>query len=226
MVRLYTESDLAVGMSISLDPSEQRYLKVRRRASDVELFNRKGLRARGEIEGNRFLVTSVETARFESLPIRVAVGLPDVKVQEGLITSLSECGVRELIFFPAARSQAGESRGSKMSPRWDRLRIEAARQCERGALLEIRMSSFEEVVSTPGAIFLDEDPEAPHASESLLLNEAFVILGPEGGWTAAERESARDRGLQFLHWKMPILRVETAAIAASLWCYEHLNITK
>jgi RsmE family RNA methyltransferase len=57
------------------------------------------------------------------------------------------------------------------------------------------------------------------ANRAASLNpDIIVFIGPEGGFTAAEREQLASHGAKFMRLASPTLRVETAAVAvAALW---------
>jgi 16S rRNA (uracil1498-N3)-methyltransferase len=73
--------------------------------------------------------------------------------------------------------------------------------------------TFAQALSTRGACryFLDESGGAPLARKGA---EVLLMVGPEGGWTDAERECARQAGWTRISLGPAILRAETAAIAA------------
>jgi 16S rRNA (uracil1498-N3)-methyltransferase len=62
------------------------------------------------------------------------------------------------------------------------------------------------VAAHDGAALTDADGEAP------TLGHPVVLVGPEGGWTSAERSS----GLPIVRLGAHVLRAETAAIAAGV----------
>ena len=142
-----------------------------------------------------------------------------------LIASLSEIGVTELSFFKADRSQASLSRLPSEDKR-DRLAVEAARQCERPVPLEITTVAFESLLdasSVATTVVLDEQPDAglsPVGSEVNLL-----VVGPEGGWSSRERDAFIQGSVPRMHLPTPILRVATAAVAATSWCLAHRSLS-
>jgi RsmE family RNA methyltransferase len=48
-------------------------------------------------------------------------------------------------------------------------------------------------------------------------SEIWMAVGPEGGWTDAERQLAQQRGWQSTLLGDRTLRVETAAVALAAW---------
>ena len=70
---------------------------------------------------------------------------------------------------------------------------------------------------------LDEQPDAdlsPVGSEVNLL-----VVGPEGGWSSRERDAFIQGSVPRMHLPTPILRVATAAVAATSWCLAHRSLS-
>jgi 16S rRNA (uracil1498-N3)-methyltransferase len=67
-----------------------------------------------------------------------------------------------------------------------------------------------------GGLRLILDPEGELALGTLSGDEAGIVLavGPEGGWSLADREQLRAAGFQGLKLGPRILRTETAGLAA------------
>ena len=107
--------------------------------------------------------------------------------------------------------------------RWQRIALEAAQQSERWTLPNISpLQTFQQWLDTPRQnppIFMAER----HKGASLLTvplpkkqqtSELTVMIGPEGGWSAKEREDAQTRDWLFASFGKEILRAETASLAA------------
>ena len=214
-----------MGGVVALAPEEIRYLRtVRRGSHEAQLFNRAGQVAEVTIEGNLARIEQVKQNPWPLHPLRVAVGLPEPSVVKQLIASLSELGVTDLSFFKADRSQSSLSR-LPSEDKQDRLAVEAARQGERPVPLKITTVAFESLLDASSAsttVVLDEHPDAgsfPVGSEVNLL-----VVGPEGGWSPRERDAFVQASLPRMHMPTPILRVGTAAVAATSWCLAHRSL--
>jgi 16S rRNA (uracil1498-N3)-methyltransferase len=108
--------------------------------------------------------------------------------------------------------------------RWEAILREAAEQCERGRIPQLRppLSLSEAVRRAVGehaltlAAWEDED--------QVSLNDALagfkgdgslgLFIGPEGGFDASEANSMRAAGLRVVSLGRRILRMETAAVLA------------
>ena len=140
-----------------------------------------------------------------------------------VVQKATELGVRRIVPLITSHSEVllSEERGEKRIKRWDRISLEALKQCGRRQLVEItsplsltdfltgNKSELRLVLSERGGKSLESiQSERPHpASVSL-------AVGPEGGWESQELAVAVDAGHIEVNIGPRILRTETAAIAA------------
>jgi 16S rRNA (uracil1498-N3)-methyltransferase len=191
-----------------------------------------------EVSDNRnVFLAEVESARksdvvFKTLekmapePERVRIVLYAALVKfdhfEWMIEKTTELGVTEIVPVIAIRTERGLDRAAeKRIERWRRIALEASQQSRRAHLPEIvEATPFADVVGANNAhrYVLDEAggmplmqalPEQRRADESVAL-----LVGPEGGWTDAEREQFTAAGWTCVSMGPLILRAETAAMAA------------
>ncbi len=105
--------------------------------------------------------------------------------------------------------------------RWQRILVEAAKQCERNVLPEL-------FPAVPFAGLLEESHQAlkilPYEEESSRTlkdlerqpsssGTVLALVGPEGGFHKDEVQQARDKGFVPISLGPRILRSETAALA-------------
>ena len=155
-------------------------------------------------------------------PITLVVALIKFDRLEWLIEKATELGVARIVPVEAARSEAGLlAAAGKRVERWRRIARESGRQSRR-------MSA--PVIDTPGKLtsaigkfgeckyVLDEAPGGPPLISALGArehpNDCALLVGPEGGWTASEREGCAAAGWSAVSLGPTVLRTETAAIAA------------
>lgn len=192
-----------------------------------------------EISDNRDLyLAEIETARksvvsfrvrekFASQPVPVAITLAAALIKfdrfEWLIEKATELGVSVIQPFEAARSERGLVDASqKRHVRWEKIAMEASQQSRRVHLPRIeRVVPFAKALEATAKLklLLDEDPAAPGLlaglpRERTPADDVALLLGPEGGWTAEEREQAVQSGWVPCSVGRTILRAETAGMAA------------
>jgi 16S rRNA (uracil1498-N3)-methyltransferase len=138
-------------------------------------------------------------------PLTVGFALVKGAKPELVIQKLCELGVDRIEPFVADRSVVrwDESRADKAHDRWGAIVRSAAMQSRRVRLPELApVVSFAEAASRPGAL-ADLGGRRPNRADTR------VLVGPEGGWSDAEREHDLER----IAFGRNVLRAETAAIA-------------
>ena len=230
-IRLYVEDDLISGQALALAANQAHYLRhvMRRKAGDpVAVFNGRDGEWRARIDG-------------------FAKGRCALAVEEALRPQVSETGPW-LLFAPIKRARldllvekATELGATRLQPVFtrrtaitrvnlDRMTanaIEAAEQCGRLSVPEICPPAdlgalIDEWPAARQLIFCDESGQAPPMIEALARSTApdwALLIGPEGGFDAAERDYlARLEFVTAVALGPRILRTETAALAALvLW---------
>lgn len=191
---------------LCFDDSGTEYEGVIRRVAD----------ASAEIE-----VTAAARPRREStLDLVLAQALLKGDRLDLVVEKATELGASAVVLFTCERSLARPS-----PPRLERLRriaAAAAKQCGRLRVPDVRGPlAFDEVAVAP-AILLHPDAEAPLAAALGERERVVVVVGPEGGFTAAEVDQARVAGCRLASLGPRVLRAETAALAATALC-QHLR---
>ena len=161
-------------------------------------------------------------AHAAARPVWVVQGLPKADKWEWVLQKGTELGAA--VFWPAltAHTIVQPKDGPKKHERWQRIVDEAARQCGRADTAHVREpADFTRVLAElpPSAtlVFFDEAEGGaslsaqawPQSSAPLVL-----LLGPEGGWSSAEREAVMNAGAVRVSLGRRVLRTETAAIVA------------
>jgi 16S rRNA (uracil1498-N3)-methyltransferase len=172
----------------------------------------------------------------EDPPVRLTLLASLIKFDrfEWMLEKATELGVDSVIPVQAARSERGlEKAAAKRLERWRRIVLESSQQSRRARLPDITApKSLSEALGIDGAhrYVLEEKPRAapilsllPEADRRSCSDTVCLLVGPEGGWTDAERERASASGWAAVSLGPQILRTETAAIAAlavlsSAWC--------
>jgi 16S rRNA (uracil1498-N3)-methyltransferase len=142
---------------------------------------------------------------------------------EWAIEKCTELGVAKIVPVIARRTDAHLAVASaKRVERWRRIALQAAEQSRRAAIAEINgPMKVQQAVKLDGAprILLNESEQAHTLREVLSAhkghNEILLAIGPEGGWAEEELQCFSDEGWISASLGSTILRVETAAIAAT-----------
>jgi 16S rRNA (uracil1498-N3)-methyltransferase len=164
-------------------------------------------------------------------PVTVLQGMPKADKLELVVQKTSELWATALVPVFCERSVVKPASGDeKKLARWQKIADESARQCGRSAVLEVRasVSLLEALRALDGAalLVLDEDESRRTLStavRALPADRALAIaVGPEGGFSDAERTQLDAAGAQRVTLGPLVLRTETAALAA-LAVVRHLD---
>jgi len=171
----------------------------------------------------------VEFALLEELPayqpsLDVTLLLSVVKFDafEWAIEKATELGVASIVPLAAARSEkALLAAAAKRADRWKKILLEASQQSRRVRLPVLEALAKPEdafasrkeglrvlLSERAGAAFLRKTLEGQQA------DKAILAIGPEGGWTDLEFDSALSHGYVEASLGKLILRTETAVLAA------------
>lgn len=155
------------------------------------------------------------------LQIILGIGLLKGSKFDWLIQKLTELGVAEIIPFYSQYSIPRWPPKDSISKkeRWEKIALAAAKQCGRTKIPIIHPPcSFAEVLRWPllkGAlkIFIwEREKNISLAQAASPSSQICALVGPEGGFSAAETDWACAAGFQPVHLGPRILRAETAGI--------------
>jgi 16S rRNA (uracil1498-N3)-methyltransferase len=216
--------------AVTLSADEARHLRevLRLKAGDeVQVFDGAGRefsaivsqarRESAELE----IKDEIESPRPESpLQLTLAVALLkgekfDLVVQKG-----TELGVNR--FLPLVTRYADirlrdESDAAKRVTRWQRIALEAAKQCGRAVVPEIKTpSSFESLIREENGCLMFSERDGQALNTDLKTQSVTAIVGSEGGWSDEELDQARAAGVPIVTLGGRILRAETAAVATAV----------
>jgi 16S rRNA (uracil1498-N3)-methyltransferase len=173
------------------------------------------------------VVEEVGPARPESpLDLTLAVALLKGEKFDLIVQKATELGASRIV--PVATSRAdvrirNADDAQRKITRWQRIALEAAKQCGRARLLEIEGPvGFKALIDRPaeeGELRLMFAERNGTSLEEVQRNpqsgcpKVFALVGPEGGWADEEIELAREAGWKIITLGGRTLRAETAAIA-------------
>ncbi|MGB5814421.1 MAG: RsmE family RNA methyltransferase [Thermoanaerobaculia bacterium] len=143
------------------------------------------------------------------------VAAPRIQRASWLVEKVTEVGASAVRFINSER--APRSYGEASLGRLRRVAVAAVEQCHRARVPEITgVHPFSELADLltdcPARWFLDLEGAAGVDAGA---GPVGLLVGPEGGWTEAERESLDACGCRPWGLGARTLRVETAAVAGS-----------
>jgi 16S rRNA (uracil1498-N3)-methyltransferase len=228
IIRLYVTADLAAGASLQLTRDQAHYLGtvMRRKAGDdVHLFNGRDGEWRCAIRhlDRKKGVLRVDEQSLEQIntqPLTLLFAPLKRSAMDFVVQKATELGVTDLQPVLTERTTTRRVNAERM----ESISLEAAEQCERLDLptihepLELATLLHEEL-SDRKIIFCDEGDDVPPMLHALQNHKAgghwSILIGPEGGFTAAERALLRGLDNVVAVGIGPrILRADTAAVAA------------
>jgi 16S rRNA (uracil1498-N3)-methyltransferase len=147
---------------------------------------------------------------------------------EMIVQKATELGIAVLIPLVTERSLHPKNVEEKQK-RWQRVSLEAAKQCgrRRGAIIN-QILEVEEIDCTqlPQLKLILAEKEGRRFKEvaaDFSISEIALMVGPEGGWCDREIKWAITNGFIPVHLGPRILRAETASIAAISIIQYHLG---
>jgi 16S rRNA (uracil1498-N3)-methyltransferase len=169
----------------------------------------------------RFRVVEEMEAGPELPAITLFLALIKFERFEWAVEKATELGVTRIVPVEAMRSERGLVAGSRARvERWRRIAREASEQSRRLCAPQIADAVKLTEALQDGAthrLWLDERPGAAqllNAFSPASDSSCALLIGPEGGWTDAERGTFGEAGWVGASLGNLVLRAETAACAA------------
>ncbi len=167
------------------------------------------------------------------LKVTLYQGLPKADKMELIVQKCIELGVSEIVPVITERCitkiNTNKDAQNKVS-RWQKIALEAAKQCNRGIIPKIGMPiKFNEAINLASTMDLSVIPYEKESatgfnavvSNCSVITTASIFIGPEGGFTEQEIQFAESQGVRKITLGPRILRTETAGmVALSLMMYE------
>jgi 16S rRNA (uracil1498-N3)-methyltransferase len=244
MPRFYVpQPQIEEGM-LRVEGSEVRHIRrvLRLKAGDrITVFNGSAKEYEGTLveEGPSSVLIRIQnvlSSKTESyLEIILVQSLLKGEKMDYLIQKATELGVKEIIPFFSYRSVPllDKSKRLKRYHRWERIAVEASKQCGRGVVPKIEpLKDYSEMLQTAPLdslrlILWERVGESLKEvlKESKEKKKVFFIVGPEGGMSDEEVEHAKRAGFIPVTLGRRILRSETASLCLlSILQYERGDI--
>ena len=232
--RLYLDTTLSAGATLSLPEARGHYLTrvLRRDVGDaVVLFDGRGTRINATVSAiNRRepvrlqLADELMYAEPNDAPVTLGIALLKGDGVDEVLQKTTELGVDVVQLLLTEHSEGrlpdDPSRAARRALHWRAVQVSACEQCGRDWLpllhAPLRLDDWLQQAPGPASRWLLE-PEA-RVSISTLRRDAtgpvVMAVGPEGGWSALERQAAVAAGFVEVGLGTPVLRAETAPLAA------------
>ena len=215
---------------VTLTADEARHLRevLRLKTGDeVQVFDGTGREFRAVVSQARRefaeleIRDEIEPPKSESpLQLTLAVALLkgekfDLVVQKG-----TELGVNR--FIPLVTRYADiklrdEADAAKRVTRWQRIALEAAKQCGRSVVPEVeKPMSFEALIREDNRYLMFSERDGHALNTDARMDFVTALVGSEGGWSDEELDQARTANVPIVTLGGRVLRAETAAIAAAV----------
>lgn len=159
------------------------------------------------------------------LSISLAQAMPKRDKMDLIVQKATELGVEEILPIESLRTVVKSKKDRRQSKieRWQKIAIEASKQCGRTELPKIQnITSFNSLLDSMakydytimpclsvGVITLKSALKGRNKQARVL-----VIIGPEGGFSEEEINRAREKGATLVTLGNLVLKSDTAAIAA------------
>lgn len=244
MKRFFVEHIGEEEKSVLISGKELHHLKdvLRlKKGANIIVFDGKGrefigtIEAVGKDEARIVIEKKLDAFKESRFEITLAQGIARGEKMDIIIQKATELGVSRIIPFAASRvvpKLRGGEQIAKKTKRWQRIALEAAKQCRRDVVPQIEEPiTFAEVLSrySHGAEkyikIIPWEGEKKNILKDILNVEDFsgcvVLIGPEGGFSGDEVVEAKKAGFLPVTLGPRILRTETAAISiAAIVQYE------
>ena len=236
MRQFYLETDPdhppRTGDRVTLDAEESRHLKTVLRGGRDEtliLVDGRGRRyAARSLAGGRgpaeLEITSVETDPDETAAPRLVLACAVVKGRrfEWVLEKAVELGAHRVV--PLRTERGVIEAGAGRNKRWRALLVSALKQSGRTTLPALDDArGLEEVLdgcegdpvlfgAVPGEVETPPWTDLVTMVPDEMPGTLTLVIGPEGGWTPAERSLLQERGARAVGLGPHVLRTETAAV--------------
>ena len=213
--RFFSANDLAAGATVELTSDERHHAHVVRvrDGEEVEVFNGRGTGFFGVYQNAAIRLTTPAPDRESPVAIHLAMAVIQLEKFELVLQKATELGARSIIPMITERVEVRPERYRGKQERWRKIIFEAVKQSGRTRIPDLEEpAEFKDVIARDGLkVIFEADTTATQQPG----NPATLLIGPEGGFSETELQSARDHGCAFAQLGPRRLRAETAAMVAT-----------
>lgn len=169
------------------------------------------------------IIKKTENKNESPVDITLYQGVPKGEKMDDIVRKCVELGVKTIVPVVMKRTVVKVKAPYPKTQRWERIILEAAKQCKRGIIPHISEPiSFDEMLNNltdEELNILPYENEDTTSLKDVLKNNARlkkinIIIGPEGGFDDEEIEKAKQNKIFTVTLGPRIMRCETAPIAA------------
>ena len=167
-------------------------------------------------------------------PIEVYLfqGLPKSSKMDLIVQKATELGIKEITPVITERVEVkSEIREYKRLDRWQRIALEACKQCKRSLIPTINspveLKKLIELLKNMDLIVVPYENQEEYGIKKVIqglhteVKKVGIVIGPEGGFEKVEIDKLKELGAHIVTLGPRILRTETAGfVCASLIMYE------
>ncbi len=227
--RVHVDAELQTGRQVSVEGSAGNHIArvLRLRVGDpLTLFNGRGGEYAGSIEAIRRDTVLVEVREYRNieresaLHLTLAQGISRGERMDWVVQKATELGVSRIapVFTERSVVQLDDKQALRKIQHWKSIAVAACEQCGRNRIPEVDLpvSVFEllERRTREDAALLLSPAAAQGIAEATAGSAITVLIGPEGGLSDIEQETAVRAGFTPVRLGPRILRTETAAVCA------------
>jgi len=181
------------------------------------------------------VVSLIKDTRESDINVIIAQALPKADKMDLIIQKGTEIGVRSFIPFTSERTivQLNEKKEQKRIERWMKIAKEAAEQAHRSVIPDILpVINWKQLLNKIAndnikTLIAYEQEDTKSLYEALEQNSEaktiLLVIGPEGGFTEKEIETATEMGAISISLGKRILRTETAGLVGAANIIYHLE---
>ena len=241
--RFYLENTAVLGQGSSIQGPDAKHIRtvLRMKAGDrLIVFDGRGNDFEAEIEAltpNEIKIIALKKVHLNAdspMHITIAQAMLKGKKMDLLARQITELGITRWMPFTSERAvpTPHADKQSKRLQRWKTIMVAALKQCRRSRLPQLDpVTPFEQVLGAAESadfklIFWEEET---HLLRQVLdtvpkpCERIFAVLGPEGGFSEAEIETAKSMGYQSVSLGPRILKAETATTAVCALLQYHFG---
>ena len=217
--RIYYPQNIKSNSLINLSLASSNHLKVVRlkEGHQVEIFNGRGCVTSGEIQNikKNFITIKLSGTIEKDKPpsFKVNLGVSHIKNFDKIVKDSSQLGVNSLTSFICDRTKLRDFKKEKFH-RWGLI---SASSCEQSGLnwipkiSQMQLKDWIETSDFESKFYLD--PKAELSMKDIKITPSIDIgIGPEGGFTALEKELFEENGFIGINCGDLIIKTESMPI--------------